>query len=146
MVNQMPKTYQPGDITPVRNLPKKSRLALRTMSKLLNTTQGEVVEAALDYLLVHLAKRDALHIDLQTTVLVAEQRGELRHQILLTDLDKDEAAGGVIHQLDPVKFDLYRQAAERRCITPLTDEAEFELRRLERRRRRNRILGLANDI
>lgn len=145
-VNYMPKAYQSGDITPIRNLPKKSRSTLKVMAKLLDATQGEVVEAALDYLLVHLAKRDALFVDLQAAVLIAEQKGELRHQILLAELDAEEVDDGVIHRPDPAKLDLYRQASKRRCITPLPDEAEFQQRQLERRRRRNQILGIPDDI
>lgn len=144
-VNCMPKAYQSGDITPIRNLPKKSRSTLKVMAKLLDATQGEVVEAALDYLLVHLAKRDALFVDLQTAVLIAEQKSELRHQILLAELDTEVEDGG-IHRPDPAKLDLYRQASKRRCITPLPDEAEFQQRQLERRQRRNQILGLPDDI
>lgn len=138
----MPKTYQSGDITPIRGVPVKSRKVLRQLSRLLDAAQGEVVEAALDLLFVQLAQPGVLHHKLQETLLSEEQLGTLSYQALLSTLDERSAAGpDDSSPIDPVMLQLYRAAANGRCITPLPDEEEFQRRRRERKLRIDRIVG-----
>jgi hypothetical protein len=140
----MPKGYQSGDITPIRGLPAKSRERLRCLTKLLEATQGEVIESALDYLLLHVARRGVLHPDLQTALLSAEQQGTLSYQSLLSALDdeSDDNTDGS-DTVDPVRLQQYRDAVVVRCITSLLDEAEFQQRRRERQQRIDKIMGRA---